>query len=130
MDKKIEKLLALYKDKSITIEEKRSIAVKLVDMGVLIQTKPNQDESKDAQVRKDFIELIDKYNDLHKEYDKVSKRCDMIMSDNLQNFKRERLMEDKLHKSVIENHKFQRSIANYQLGLGILLVITIISLFI
>lgn len=35
MDKKIEKLLALYKDKSITIEEKRSIAVKLVDMGVL-----------------------------------------------------------------------------------------------
>lgn len=35
MDTKIQKLLSLYKDKSITIEEKRSIAVKLVDMGVL-----------------------------------------------------------------------------------------------
>ena len=127
MDKKIEKLLALYKDKSITIEEKRSIAVKLVNMGVLQVSAPQHSglgyEIAYMKLKQDFLEL-------GKEYEKVSKRCDMIMSDNLQNFKRERLMEDKLHKSVIENHKFQRSIANYQLGLGILLVITIISLFI
>ena len=35
MDQKINKLLSLYNDKSITIEEKRSIAVKLIEMGAL-----------------------------------------------------------------------------------------------
>lgn len=42
MDQKINKLLSLYNDKSITIEEKRSIAVKLIEMGALDNKNTNE----------------------------------------------------------------------------------------
>jgi|688.fasta_scaffold202545_3 hypothetical protein len=119
---KIQKLLSLYNDKSITIEEKRTIAVKLIDIGYI---KPNNlvFDNKYLKLRKDYAEL-------ELEYLKYVRRCDMYVRDFNQQFKQKWELEDKLSKSVIENHKLQSSIANYRLGIGILLVITIISLFI
>jgi hypothetical protein len=119
---KIQKLLSLYNDKSITIEEKRTIAVKLIDIGYI---KPNNlvFDNKYLKLRKDYAEL-------ELEYLKYVRRCDMYVRDFNQQFKQKWELEDKLSKSVIENHKLQSSIANYRLGIVILLVITIISLFI
>jgi hypothetical protein len=45
---KIQKLLSLYNDKSITIEEKRTIAVKLIDMDYLLKPKSVESKTKDV----------------------------------------------------------------------------------
>jgi len=42
MTEKQKKLLAYYNDASITLEEKRSIAVKLIDLGILDITSPKK----------------------------------------------------------------------------------------
>ena len=43
MNDKQKKLLALYNDSSITIEEKRTIAVKLIDLGILEYSAPKKE---------------------------------------------------------------------------------------
>lgn len=50
MNDKQKKLLALYNDSSITLEEKRSIAVKLIDLGILEYSAP-----KNAEVEKEYV---------------------------------------------------------------------------
>jgi hypothetical protein len=124
MDTKIKKLLALYKDKSITIEEKRSIAVKLVDMGVL------EVDSGNLKGSVSYEKLISTLNILEQKYKEANRRYFEQIDTNFTLMNNSIKLKEKLHKSVIENHKFQRSIANYRLGIGVLLVITIISLFI
>ena len=58
---KIKKLLSLYNDNSITIEEKRSIAVKLVDNGLL---ESNNNSSKIINETVSFIYNNKKYKDV------------------------------------------------------------------
>jgi len=124
MDKKIEKLLALYKDKSITIEEKRSIAVKLVDMGVL------EVDSGNLKGSVSYEKLISTLNMLEQKYKEATRKYFEQIDTNFTLMNNSIKLEDKLSKSIIENQKIQSSIANYRLGVGVLLVITIISLFI
>lgn len=96
-------------------------------MGVLeVSASKNIDllfDNKYLQLRKEYLEL-------QEEHQKYVRRCDMYARDFNQQFKQKWILEDKLSKSVIENQKIQSSIANYRLGIGVLLVITIISLFI
>lgn len=125
MNTKIQKLISLYKDKSITIEEKRSIAVKLVDMGVL-QVSASQHSGLGYEIA--YMKLKQDFLELEREYKGVSKRCDMITRDNLDSFKNERLLESRVSELLTENNKLKSARKWLTISLIINAVVIIIKI--
>lgn len=74
---KIEKLLSLFNDNSITEEEKRTIAVKIVEIGKdKFRNQSNTKDNSEYKFNGETIsveDVIDKYNILHREYDRMFK---------------------------------------------------------
>ena len=93
MNDKQKKLLALYNDSSITIEEKRTIAVKLIDLGILEYSTPKNVRVEKEYVRytingirqkKDVNEMFELYRLVNVQLDEVNHRLKLSLEKGLE----------------------------------------------
>ena len=73
MNDRQKKLFALYNDSSITLEEKRSIAVKLIDLGILEYSVPKKEVAeKYIEYNYNGLRYKQDINSLFKSYQKLN----------------------------------------------------------